>query len=176
MEKLSLRPQGPKRGRKIPKNIPNWPKSHFLPYNFSSIHQIFMKFCQKVETLVINIKVLLLTPKKLWFVSLGDFRTKNAPILGAFLTFVQNVIMFVFILVYYGAEFKFTGPNTWNCIIFLFWGDATSPIGSTKAHKKSQIVQNKTFCLITFHIQVSGLLNVGGLLNVSFSFLDISCK
>ena len=36
----------------------------------------------------------------------------KTPIWGLLLTFVQNVIMYVFIVVYYGAEFKFTGPNT----------------------------------------------------------------
>ena len=59
---------GPQKGSKNPKNAPNWPKSHF-----SSIHQILMKFCQNVETIFMNINVLLLNPEKLCFVSLGDF-------------------------------------------------------------------------------------------------------
>ena len=37
---------------------------------------------------------------------------KNTPFWGFFLMFVQNVIMYVVIVVFYGAEFKFTGPNT----------------------------------------------------------------
>ena len=66
-------------GDSVPYGLKNALKSPELtkiplsPYNFSSIHQIFMKFCQNVETIVMNIKVLLLNPEKLWFVSLGDF-------------------------------------------------------------------------------------------------------
>ena len=66
-------------GDNVPYGLKNALKSLELtkiplsPYNFSSIHQIFMKFCQNVETIVMNIKVLLLNPEKLWFVSLGDF-------------------------------------------------------------------------------------------------------
>ena len=41
----------------------------------------------------------------------GTFRAKT-PHFGFFQTFVQNVIMYVFIVVFYGTEFKFTGPNT----------------------------------------------------------------
>ena len=52
---------------------PEWTKIPLSLYNFSSIHQIFMKFCQNVLTIVMNIKVLLLTPDKLWFVSLREF-------------------------------------------------------------------------------------------------------
>ena len=53
-----------------------------LVYNISSIHQILMKFCQNLETLVMNIKVLLLTPKKLVRVPLGVLGLKNAHFRG----------------------------------------------------------------------------------------------
>ena len=58
-----------------------------------------------------NIQLVLLTPAKLVRVPRGLLGLKT-PHFGDFLTFVQNVIMYVFIVVYYGAEFKFTGPNT----------------------------------------------------------------
>ena len=70
-------PRAPK-GVKKPLKAPNWPKSHFLPYISSSIHQTFMKCCQNLEALVINIKVLLLTLKKLVPVP-GAFRAKKYP-------------------------------------------------------------------------------------------------
>ena len=60
---------GLKNALKSPK-LTKIPLSH---YNFSSIHHIFMEFYQNVETIVMNIKVLLLNLEKLWCVSLGDF-------------------------------------------------------------------------------------------------------
>ena len=46
-----------------------------------------------------NIKVLLLTPKKLWFMSWGLLGLKH-PFLGLFLMFVPNFIMYVAIVVF----------------------------------------------------------------------------
>ena len=66
-------------GDNVPYGLKNALKSPELteiplsPYNCSSIHQIFMKFCQNVEIIVMNLKVLLLNPEKIWSVSLGDF-------------------------------------------------------------------------------------------------------
>ena len=60
-----------------------------------------------------NIKVLRLTPGKTLVLSLETFMAKNTPF-GAFLMFVQNVIMYVVIVVFYGAEFKFTGPVSYT--------------------------------------------------------------
>ena len=37
--------------------------------------------------------------------------------------FVRSTIMYVVIVVFYGAELKFTGPNTWNFIVYPFFGD-----------------------------------------------------
>ena len=34
--------------------------------------------------------------------------------------FVQNIIMYVVIVVFYGAKFKFIGPNTWNFTVYPF--------------------------------------------------------
>ena len=82
-EKLVETP-GPQKGSKNPKKAPNWTKSHFLPYISSSIHQIFLKFCQNLETFVMNIKVLLLMPTKLWLVSPEAFRAKKYPFWGLF--------------------------------------------------------------------------------------------
>ena len=36
--------------------------------------------------------------------------------------FVQKTVMYVVIVVFYGDEFKFTGPNTWNFIVYYFLG------------------------------------------------------
>ena len=48
-----------------------------------------------------NIKVLL-------FVSPGGLLGLKIPLLEAFLMFVHNVIMYVAVVVFYSAEFKFT--------------------------------------------------------------------
>ena len=42
----------------------------------------------------------------------GALRAKKHPFWGFFLMFVQNAIMYVVIVVFYGAEFKFLGLNT----------------------------------------------------------------
>ena len=66
-----------------------------------------MKFCQNAEAIVMNIKVLLLTPENVGFYPRGLLEVKT-PLLGAFLMFVQNVTMYITIVVFYSAEFKFT--------------------------------------------------------------------
>ena len=65
-----------------------------------------------METLVMNIKVLLLTPKNSGSRPLGTFRAKKHPFLGLFLMIVKNTILYVVIGVFYGAEFNFTCPDT----------------------------------------------------------------
>ena len=47
------------------------------------------------------------TPAKLWFMSPRGLLGLKAPHFGFFRTFVQNSIMHVFIVVFYGAEFNF---------------------------------------------------------------------
>ena len=59
-----------------------------------------------------SVQVVPPTTAKLWFTSPGGLLGLKTPHFGVFQTFVQNVIMYVFIVVFYGAEFKFTGPNT----------------------------------------------------------------
>ena len=61
--------------------------------------------------------------------------------------FVQNTIMYVVIVVFYGAEFKFTGPNTWNFIVYVFWGYVSCPLGTFRAKNtpKMAIFTKKTF-------------------------------
>ena len=44
--------------------------------------------------------------------ALGALLGLKTPLLGLFLMFVQNAIMYVVIVFFYGAEFKFTGLNT----------------------------------------------------------------
>ena len=44
--------------------------------------------------------------------ALGALLGLKTPLLELFLMFVQNTIMYVVIVVFYVAEFKFTGPNT----------------------------------------------------------------
>ena len=41
--------------------------------------------------------------------------------------FVQNAMMYVFIVVFYGAEFNFSGPNTWNFIVHPFLESGSHP-------------------------------------------------
>ena len=48
---------------------------------------------------------------------------------GRFLMFVQNVIIYVFIVVFYGAEFKFTYSVRQKFIICLFLGEFSVPVG-----------------------------------------------
>ena len=59
-----------------------------------------------------NLQVVPPTLAKLWFASPRGILGLKTPHFGVFRTFVQNVTMYVFIVVFYGAEFKFTGPNT----------------------------------------------------------------
>ena len=47
----------------------------------------------------------------LWCV-LGALLGLKTPLLGLFLMFVQNTIMYAVIVFFYGCEFKFTGPDT----------------------------------------------------------------
>ena len=72
----------------------------------------FLKLCQNTETIVINVQVVPPTPCKTLVHVPGGLLGLKTPHLGVFQTFVQNVIMYVFIVVFYGAKFKFTGPNT----------------------------------------------------------------
>ena len=77
-KKLSPRPQGPQEGHKnLLKSLKLAKITLFLPYSFSSIHQIFMKFCQNAKIIDVNIKSLLLTLAKLRFASPGDFSRVN---------------------------------------------------------------------------------------------------
>ena len=41
----------------------------------------------------------------------GGLLGLKTPRFGVFLTLVQNVMVYVFIVVFYGAEFTFAGPN-----------------------------------------------------------------
>ena len=50
----------------------------------------------------------------------------------------------------------------------LFEGLQRPPIGSTKAHKKPQIVQNKTSNLITFHISIRFFQNFPKCRNICY--------
>ena len=59
-----------------------------------------------------NVQVVPPTPAKLWFASPWGLLGLKTPHFGFFQTFVQNVIMYVFILGFYVVEFKFTDPNT----------------------------------------------------------------
>ena len=62
------------------------------------------------------------TPAKLWFASPRGLLGLKTPHFGGFYEpFSRNVIMYVFIVVFYDAEFKFTSPNTWNLIVYPFW-------------------------------------------------------
>ena len=53
-------------------------------------------------------------------------------------------------VVFRGAEFKFTGPNTWNLVIYLLLTRPQGPKRGKNGPKKPQIIQNDTFCLVTF--------------------------
>ena len=61
--------------------------------------------------------------------------------------FVQNTIMYVVIMGFYGAEFKFTGPNTWHVIVYPFWDVFRVPWGllALKIPKKSFSYQKDLF-------------------------------
>ena len=42
---------------------------------------------------------------------------------------VKSIILYFIIGVFYGAEFKFTGPNTWNFTIHQFLDSGPRPQG-----------------------------------------------
>ena len=44
--------------------------------------------------------------------ALGALLGLKTPLFGLFLMFLQNAIMYVVTVVFYGTEFKFTGLNT----------------------------------------------------------------
>ena len=102
-----MRPQGPKRGQK-PLKSPKLAKiTLFALYLFihpSDLYEILPKFgdtCYEHKSITVD------PEKTLVHVPRGLLRLKNA-LFGAFLMFVQNVIMYVAIVVFYSAEFKFT--------------------------------------------------------------------
>ena len=47
------------------------------------------------------------------------------------MTIVKNAILYVVIGVFDGAEFKFTGPNTWNFTVHPFLECGSRPRGGT---------------------------------------------
>ena len=60
---------------------------------------------------------------------------------------VKNAILYVVIGVFYGAEFKFTGPNTWNFTVHPFFESGPRPLGTFIAKKapKMPILFKNTF-------------------------------
>ena len=65
---------------------------------------------------------------------------------------VKNSILYVIIGGFYGAEFKFTGPNTWNFTVHLFLGSGSRPRGTFMAKNvpKMPILFKKTFLAPNF--------------------------
>ena len=61
--------------------------------------------------------------------------------------FVQNAMMYVFIVVFYGAEFNFSGPNTGNFIVHPFLESGSRPLGTFRAKNapKIPILTKKAF-------------------------------
>ena len=61
--------------------------------------------------------------------------------------FVKNVILYVFLGVFHGAEFKFTYRNTWNFAVHPFLEYGTRPRGTCMAKNapKMPIFPKKTF-------------------------------
>ena len=55
--------------------------------------------------------------------------------------FVENAILYVVIEVFYGAKFKFTGPNTWNFTVHPFLESVPRPQGTFMA----KMPQNANF-------------------------------
>ena len=78
-KKISLMALGAQKGSKMPKMGKNSQKLHFLDNNFESVHSIFLKFCQNVETYVLVMKQVTFTLRNICFAFLGTFRAKNAP-------------------------------------------------------------------------------------------------
>ena len=60
---------------------------------------------------------------------------------------VKNAILYVVIRFFYGAEFKFTGPNTWNFALYPFLESGSRPRGTFMAKNapKMPILFEKTF-------------------------------
>ena len=52
---------------------------------------------------------------------------------------VKNGILYVVIGVIYGAEFKFTGPNTWNFTVHPFLESGSPPRGTFMAKNVPKI-------------------------------------
>ena len=65
---------------------------------------------------------------------------------------VKNAILYVVIGVFYGAEFKFTGPNTWNFTVHPFLESGPRPRGTFMAKNapKMPILLKKTFLAHNF--------------------------
>ena len=98
-----------------------------------------------------NVQIVPLTPAKLWFTSPGGLLGLKTPHCGVFQTFVQNAIMYVFIVVFYGVEFKCRSQYLKLHHLPLF--ELKQPPHRLKnAPKSPQIVQNETFYFRTFHI------------------------
>ena len=108
-----------------------FPKIRYLPRKhpiFRNPHPLLPP--QNVKAIGMNINSLFLTLAKFWFASPGDFWAKNTPFCCFFLMFVQNSMMYVFIVGFYGAEFKFAGPNTQNFIAHPFLESGSRPLGT----------------------------------------------
>ena len=65
---------------------------------------------------------------------------------------VKNAILYVVIGVFNGAEFKFTGPNTWNFTVHPFLESGSRPRGTFMAKNapKMPILFKKTFLAHNF--------------------------
>ena len=62
--------------------------------------------------------------------------------------------MYVFLVVIYGAEFKFMCLKAWKFAIYPFWQGFNVPMGSKgvkKAPQNTKIVKSNTFYPITFY-------------------------
>ena len=64
----------------------------------------------------------------------------------------KSAILYVVIGVFYGAEFKFTGPNTWNLTVCPFLESGSRPRGTfmAKDAPKMPILFKKTFLAHNF--------------------------
>ena len=67
--------------------------------------------------------------------------------------FFENAILYAVIAGFYGAEFKFTGPNTWNFTVYPFLESGPRPWGTFMAKNapKMPILLKKTFLAHNFH-------------------------
>ena len=75
---------------------------------------------------------------------------KNTLFWGLFLLFVQNAIMYVFLVVTYGAEFKFTCLNAWNSIVYPFWQGFSFPMDSKRVKKAQKWPKMTLFAPLSF--------------------------